>query len=62
MLPDRVLAALAIVTNNATVLYTFSPPLKASLTFYLGLALVVLGWIGGALIGVRRRRRRLARP
>jgi cytochrome c oxidase subunit 1 len=43
MLLGLVLAALTIVTNNATVLYTFYPPLKASPPFYLGLALVVLG-------------------
>lgn len=43
MLVGLVLAAFTILTNNATVLYTFYPPLKASPAFYLGLALVVLG-------------------
>ncbi len=48
MVVGLVMAAIPILTNAATVLYTFYPPLKASWAFYLGLALVVVGsWIEG---------------
>lgn len=48
MLVGLVTAAIPILTNAATVLYTFYPPLKASWAFYLGLTLVVVGsWIEG---------------
>ncbi len=41
-------AAIPILGNAATVLYTFYPPLQASWAFYLGLTLVVVGsWISG---------------
>jgi cytochrome c oxidase subunit 1 len=47
MLVGMVMAAGAIITNNATVLFTFYPPMLAHWTFYLGLALVIVGsWIG----------------
>jgi len=37
-----------VITNEATVLYTFYPPLEASSLFYIGLTLVVVGsWIEG---------------
>jgi len=36
------LAAYAMFTGQANVLYTFYPPLEAHWTFYLGLALVVV--------------------
>ncbi len=40
--------AVPILTDSASVLYTFYPPLKASWAFYLGLTLVVVGsWIEG---------------
>ena len=40
------LAAYAMLTDRANVLYTFYPPLQAHWTFYLGLALVVVStWI-----------------
>ncbi|MCS7176723.1 MAG: cbb3-type cytochrome c oxidase subunit I [Candidatus Kapabacteria bacterium] len=43
------LAAYAMFTGQASVLYTFYPPLKAHPTFYLGAALLIVGsWIGGA--------------
>lgn len=46
MLVGLVLAALPILSNDASVLYTFYPPLKASPLFYIGLTLVVVGtWI-----------------
>jgi len=41
-------AAIPILANQATVLYTFYPPLKAHPAFYIGLTLVVVGsWVGG---------------
>jgi cytochrome c oxidase subunit 1 len=40
------MAALTIICGNASVLYTFYPPLTASPFFYIGLVLVVAGsWI-----------------
>ncbi|MCB9137832.1 MAG: cbb3-type cytochrome c oxidase subunit I [Caldilineaceae bacterium] len=42
------LAAIPMLSNNATVLYTFYPPMKADWTFYMGLTLVVVGsWMAG---------------
>jgi cytochrome c oxidase subunit I len=41
-----VLAALPLLMNNATVMFTFYPPLKADALFYIGLTLVVVGtWL-----------------
>jgi cytochrome c oxidase subunit 1 len=41
-------AAVPILTNQATVLFTFYPPLKANWAFYVGLTLVVVGsWVEG---------------
>jgi cytochrome c oxidase subunit 1 len=41
-------AAIPILMNLATVLYTFYPPMQASFWFYLGLVLVVVGsWVSG---------------
>lgn len=47
-----VLAAIAILGNNATVLYTFYPPLKGSPLFYIGAALLVASslLVGGQVI------------
>ncbi len=40
------LAGYAVVTGQASVLYTFYPPLQAHWSFYLGLALLVIGtWL-----------------
>jgi hypothetical protein len=40
------LAAIPLVGNAATVLFTFYPPLRAHWAFYLGLTLVVVGtWL-----------------
>lgn len=48
MVAGLLITAVPILTNSATVLYTFYPPLKASWAFYLGLTLVVVGsWISG---------------
>lgn len=42
------LAAYYILTNQATVLYTFYVPLQAHPFFYIGLALVIVGsWVAG---------------
>ncbi len=42
-------AAFAMLSGQASVLYTFYPPLKAHPTFYLGAALLIVGsWIGAA--------------
>ena len=46
MLVGSVMAALMIYTGQATVLYTFYPPLKAHSVFYLGLAIFIVGsWV-----------------
>jgi cytochrome c oxidase subunit 1 len=46
MILGTVLAAAAILSGKASVLYTFYPPLRAHPTFYIGLTLVVVGsWI-----------------
>src|SRR5262245_17815200 len=46
MLIGTLMAALPMLTGNASVLYTFYPPLKASPFFYLGTAILIVGsWI-----------------
>ena len=46
MLIGTATAAITILSGNATVLYTFYAPLKASPSFYLGATLLVLGtWV-----------------
>ncbi len=41
-----VIAAIPLLANNATVMFTFYPPLKADSLFYIGLTLVVVGtWL-----------------
>ena len=43
-----VLAGYAMLSNNATVLYTFYPPMQASPLFYIGLTVLVVGsWMIG---------------
>ncbi|GGR03269.1 cbb3-type cytochrome c oxidase subunit I [Deinococcus ruber] len=44
------MAAAALLTNNATLLYTFYPPLQGSPLFYIGAALLV---VGSLIIGVQ---------
>ncbi len=45
------LAAYAILTNQANVLYTFYAPMLAHWSFYLGLTLVVVGsWVGAGVV------------
>ncbi len=46
MLVGSVLAAVIILMGEATVLYTFYPPMKAHPIFYIGLTLLVVGsWV-----------------
>ncbi|HEY2121148.1 MAG TPA: cbb3-type cytochrome c oxidase subunit I [Candidatus Acidoferrum sp.] len=46
MLLGAVMAATMIYTGQATVLYTFYPPLKAHPIFYVGLAIFIVGsWV-----------------
>lgn len=46
MVVGLVLAAIPLLTNRATVLFTFYPPLRADSLFYIGLTLVVVGtWL-----------------
>ncbi|HKL14070.1 MAG TPA: cbb3-type cytochrome c oxidase subunit I, partial [Balneolaceae bacterium] len=46
MLVGSVIAAFVILIGEATVLYTFYPPLKAHPLFYIGLTLLVVGsWL-----------------
>ena len=48
MAAGLVMTAVPLLLDDATVLYTFYPPLKASSLFYIGLTLVVVGsWIEG---------------
>lgn len=56
MTVGTVLATYAILMNKGTVLYTFYAPLKASPSFYIGMALLVVGsWISGAAIFLQYR-------
>ncbi|MCR8846888.1 b(o/a)3-type cytochrome-c oxidase subunit 1 [Rossellomorea sp. SC111] len=49
MLLGTIMAAVMILLNEATVLYTFYAPLQAHWIFYLGLTFVVVGsWLGGS--------------
>lgn len=46
MVVGTLMAAYAMLSGNASVLYTFYPPLKASPFFYLGAALLIVGsWL-----------------
>jgi cytochrome c oxidase subunit 1 len=48
MVVGVVVTAIPILMNEATVLFTFYPPLKANWMFYAGLTLVVVGsWVEG---------------
>src|SRR6266545_6172202 len=66
MLLGTVVAALSIVSGNATVLYTFYPPQLAHWTFYTGAALLIVGsipWIVITLaMTVRWKRENPGRP
>lgn len=63
MLVGTVLAAVMILMNEATVLFTFYVPLQAHVLFYIGLTLVVVGsWFGGAVIIMNYARWKKANP
>lgn len=48
MAVGTILTVITILTNKATVLYTFYAPLKAHPLYYIGLTLVVVGsWVSG---------------
>ncbi len=48
MFVGLIMAAIPTLLNEATVLYTFYAPMQASVFFYLGLTLVVVGsWVEG---------------
>jgi cytochrome c oxidase subunit I len=48
MITGMIMAGYMMVTNQATVLYTFYPPLKASPVFYIGLTILIIGsWMIG---------------
>ena len=48
MVVGLVMAAIPILMGDATVLFTFYPPLQADSLFYIGLTLVVVGsWVQG---------------
>jgi len=45
------LTALSILSGTSSVLYTFYPPMKADVLFYLGITILIIGtWIFSALI------------
>jgi len=57
------LAAVTMALGNASVLYTFYPPMIASPFYYLGVVLVVVGsWIWVALMSINLRAWRKANP
>jgi cytochrome c oxidase subunit 1 len=63
MMAGLVLAAIPLVANAATVMFTFYPPLKAPWAFYVGLTLVVVGtWMVTLDLVLTWRRWRTAHP
>ena len=57
------MAALGVISGNASVLYTFYPPLTATAWFYIGLVLVVVAsWIWCLLMIVAMRQWKAANP
>lgn len=58
-----VLAAIPLLIGKASVLYTFYPPVQASVFFYIGAALLVVGsWFWAALMVVMFRQYKKAHP
>ena len=58
-----VLAAIPLVGNAATVLFTFYPPMKAHWAFYVGLTLVVVAtWLVALNLALTYRAWRMLRP
>ncbi|HET7404066.1 MAG TPA: b(o/a)3-type cytochrome-c oxidase subunit 1 [Usitatibacter sp.] len=63
VLVGTAMAAAAMVSGHASVLYTFYPPMIASPFFYLGIVLVVVGsWIWVALMSINLRAWRRENP
>jgi cytochrome c oxidase subunit 1 len=63
MVAGLVLAAIPLVGNAASVMFTFYPPLKAHWAFYVGLTLVVVGtWLVTANLALTLRAWRAANP
>ena len=63
MLVGLVMAAVPMLTNDATVMFTFYPPLLAKWSFYLGLTLVVAGtWLVTAALALAYRAWRAEHP
>ncbi len=63
MLIGTIMAAVLILMNEATVLFTFYAPLKAHAGFYLGLTLVIVGtWLDGFVMFKRHWRFRKENP
>lgn len=63
MLVGLVMAAIPMLTNDATVMFTFYPPLLAKWSFYLGLTLVVAGtWLVTAALALAYRQWRSEHP
>lgn len=63
MVGGLLMAAVPLLANNATVMFTFYPPLKADAFFYIGLTLVVVGtWLLLANQVMMLRRWRAANP
>ena len=57
------MAALSVISGNASVLYTFYPPMLATVWFYLGLVLVVVAsWIWCLLMIVAMRQWKADNP
>jgi len=57
-----VLAAVPLLGNAATVMFTFYPPMKAHWAFYVGLTLVVVGtWLVTLTLTLTYRQRRSCR-
>jgi cytochrome c oxidase subunit 1 len=54
MAAGTAITVIMILLNEATVLYTFYAPLKASPFFYIGLTLVIIGsWVSGVALFVQ---------
>lgn len=63
MLISTVAVVIEVLSNRATVLYTFYAPLQASALFYIGMTLFVVGsWITGAGVIVAYAQWRHAHP
>ena len=57
------MAALAVISGNASVLYTFYPPLTATVWFYIGLVLVVVAsWVWCLIMILAMRAWKAANP